>query len=98
MSELAIQPLDARILIQPIQAEQTTASGLVIPDSAQERSQEAIVLAVGSGVLLNDGTRVPLEVKAGDRIIFSGFGQSLKHDGEEYLLLSAGEVWAIVKD
>lgn len=98
MSNSKIQPLDARVLIKPIESEQTTASGLVIPDSAQERSQKAIVVAVGSGVLLNDGNRTPLEVKAGDQIIFSGFGQSLKHDGEEYLLLSAGEIWAVIKD
>lgn len=95
---LTIKPLDARILVKPIEVEQTTASGLVIPDSAQERSQEAIVMATGSGALLNDGTRVPLEVEVGDRIIFSGFGQTLKHGGEEYFLLSAGEVWAVVKD
>jgi chaperonin GroES len=98
MSDLKIQPLDARILVKPIEIEQKTASGLVIPDSAQEKSQEAIVVATGSGVLLNDGTRTPLEVKVGDRIMFSGFGQTIKHGGEEYLLLSAGEVWAVIKD
>lgn len=95
---VAIQPLEDRIVIQQTAAEQTTASGLVIPDSAKEKPQEGEVVAVGPGRVADSGTRIPLDINVGDRVIYSKFGGTeVKHQGEEYLVLSARDVLAIVK-
>jgi chaperonin GroES len=80
-----------------LEAEQTTASGLVIPDTAKEKPQEGEVLAVGPGRIDDKGNRVPLDVKVGDRVIYSKYGGTeIKHGGQEYLILSARDVLAIV--
>ncbi len=95
-TKVAIRPLEDRIVVQPSDAEQTTASGLVIPDTAKEKPQEGTVLAVGPG-RFEDGQRIPLDVKVGDRVIYSKYGGTeVKYDGQEYLLLSARDVLAIV--
>ena len=95
---VSIKPLEDRILVQPLDAEQTTASGLVIPDTAKEKPQEGEVLAVGPG-RFEDGQRIPLDVTVGDIVIYSKYGGTeVKYDGEEYLLLSARDVLAIVVD
>ena len=92
-----IKPLEDRILVQSLEAEQTTASGLVIPDTAKEKPQEGEVLAVGPG-RFEDGQRLPLDVKVGDKVIYSKYGGTeVKYDGQEYLLLSARDVLAIVE-
>ena len=95
---VSIKPLEDRILVQPLDAEQTTASGLVIPDTAKEKPQEGKVLAVGPGRFDDEGEkRIPLDVAVGDVVVFSKYGGTeLKYDGEEYLLLSARDVLAIV--
>jgi chaperonin GroES len=95
---VSIKPLEDRILVQPLDAEQTTASGLVIPDTAKEKPQEGKVLAVGPGRVDEDGeTRIPLDVAVDDVVVFSKYGGTeLKYDGQEYLLLSARDVLAIV--
>ena len=94
---VSIKPLEDRILIKSLEAEQTTASGLVIPDTAKEKPQEGEVLAVGPGRIDDKGNRVPLDVTVGDRVIFSKYGGTeIKHGGEEYLILSARDVLAIV--
>ena len=95
---VSIKPLEDRILVQPLDAEQTTASGLVIPDTAKEKPQEGKVLAVGPGRFDEDGEkRIPLDVAVGDVVVFSKYGGTeLKYDGTEYLLLSARDVLAIV--
>jgi chaperonin GroES len=78
-------------------AEQVTSSGLVIPDTAQEKPQEAEVIAVGPGRVDDKGTRIPVDVSVGDMVIFSKYGGTeLKYNGEEYLVLSARDVLAIV--
>jgi chaperonin GroES len=78
-------------------AEQVTSSGLVIPDTAQEKPQEAKVIAVGPGRVDDKGTRIPVDVSVGDMVIFSKYGGTeLKYNGEEYLVLSARDVLAIV--
>ena len=83
---------------RPLEAEQTTASGLVIPDTAKEKPQEGEVLAVGPGRFDDNGQRVPLDVKVGDKVIYSKYGGTeVKYDGEEYLILSARDVLAIVE-
>ena len=95
---VSIKPLEDRIVVRPVEAEQVTASGLVIPDTAKEKPQEAEVVAVGPGRFNESGTeRVPLDVKVGDRVIFSKYGGTeLKYGGEEFLVLSARDVLAIV--
>ncbi|MFM1783814.1 MAG: co-chaperone GroES [Actinomycetota bacterium] len=96
---VSIKPLEDRIVVRPVDAEQVTASGLVIPDTAKEKPQEAEVVAVGPGRFNEDGdARVPLDVKVGDRVIFSKYGGTeLKYDGKEYLVLSARDVLAIIE-
>ena len=94
---VSIKPLEDRILIKSIEAEKTTASGLVIPDTAKEKPQEGEVLAVGPGRIDDKGNRVPIDVTVGDRVIYSKYGGTeIKHGGEEYLILSARDVLAIV--
>ena len=91
-----IKPLEDRIVVKPLDAEQTTASGLVIPDTAKEKPQEGEVLAVGPG-RFEDGSRVPLDVKVGDKVIYSKYGGTeVKVQGDEYLILSARDVLAVV--
>ena len=93
-----LKPLDDRIVVKPNEAEQTTASGLVIPDTAKEKPQEGEVLAVGPGRFNDSGTeRVPLDVQVGDKVIYSKYGGTeVKYGGEEFLILSARDVLAIV--
>ena len=95
---VSIKPLEDRIVIKQVEAEQTTASGLVIPDTAKEKPQEGEVLAVGPGRIDDKGNRVPLDVQVGDRVIYSKYGGTeIKHGGEEYLVLSARDVLAIIE-
>src|SRR4029077_9243226 len=93
---VTIKPLEDRILVKTVEAEQTTASGLVIPDTAKEKPQEGEVLAVGPG-RFEDGQRLPLDIQVGDKVIYSKYGGTeVKYDGQEYLLLSARDVLAKV--
>ena len=94
---VSIKPLEDRIVVKSLEAEQTTASGLVIPDTAKEKPQEGEVLAVGPGRIDDKGNRVPLDISVGDRVIYSKYGGTeVKYGGEEYLILSARDVLAIV--
>ncbi|MGK4581267.1 co-chaperone GroES [Kitasatospora sp. HPMI-4] len=96
-SKVAIKPLEDRIVVQPLEAETTTASGLVIPDTAKEKPQEGVVLAIGPG-RFEDGKRVELDVKVGDVVLYSKYGGTeVKYNNEEYLVLSARDVLAIVE-
>ena len=94
-----IKPLEDRILVQSLEAEQTTASGLVIPDTAKEKPREGKVVAVGPGRFDEDGEkRIPLDVKVGDVVIYSKYGGTeVKYNGVEYLLLGARDILAIVE-
>jgi chaperonin GroES len=95
-TKVAIRPLEDRIVVQAVEAETTTASGLVIPETAKEKPQEGIVLAIGPG-RFEDGQRVPLDVKEGDRVLYSKYGGTeVKYGGEEYLVLSARDVLAVI--
>ncbi|CCI84193.1 co-chaperone GroES [Corynebacterium otitidis] len=97
MANVNITPLEDRILVQVLEAETQTASGLVIPDSAKERPQEAKVLAVGAGRFDDQGNRIPVDVKEGDTVVFSRYGGTeIKYEGEDYLILSARDVLAVV--
>ena len=93
-----IKPLEDRIVVKPLDAEQTTASGLVIPDTAKEKPQEGEVLAVGAGRWNEDGDeRIPVDVAVGDKVIYSKYGGTeVKYAGEEYLILSARDVLAVI--
>lgn len=94
---VSIKPLEDRVVVRILEAEQTTASGLVIPDTAKEKPQEGEVLAVGPGRIDDKGQRVPLDVAVGDKVIFSKYGGTeVKYAGEEYLILSARDILAVV--
>jgi chaperonin GroES len=94
---VSIKPLEDRIVVRPLQAEQTTASGLVIPDTAKEKPQEGEVVAVGAGRFDDKGNRIPVDVAEGDVVLYSKYGGTeVKFGGEEYLVLSARDVLAIV--
>ena len=95
---VSIKPLEDRIVVQTNEAEQTTASGLVIPDTAKEKPQEGTVLAVGPGRIDDSGNRIPLDLAEGDTVIYSKYGGTeIKYGGEEYLILSARDVLAKVE-
>jgi chaperonin GroES len=97
MAKFSLKPLEDRIVVKPGEEEETTASGIVIPDTAKEKPQEGEVVAVGPG-RFEEGQRVPLDVKVGDKVIYSKYGGTeVKVEGEEYLILSARDVLAIVE-
>lgn len=92
-----IKPLEDRIVIQQVEAEQTTASGLVIPDSAKEKPSEGKVVAVGPGRVDDNGNRVPIDVAVGDVVLYSKFGGTeVKYGGDEFLVLAARDILAVV--
>ncbi|MGI8456904.1 MAG: co-chaperone GroES [Propionibacteriaceae bacterium] len=94
---VTIKPLEDRVLVQPLDAEQTTKSGLVIPDTAKEKPQEGKVLSIGPGRIDDNGKRVPVDVAEGDTVIFSKYGGTeVKYDGQELLLLNARDILAVV--
>ncbi|MGH8867207.1 MAG: co-chaperone GroES [Actinomycetes bacterium] len=97
-TKVAIKPLEDRIVVKTLDAEQTTASGLVIPDTAKEKPQEGEVLAVGPGRWDDQGSkRLPLDVSVGDVVLYSKYGGTeVKFGGEEYLILSARDVLAVL--
>ena len=93
-----IKPLEDKIVVQASEAEATTASGLVIPDTAKEKPQEGEVLAVGPGRVDDSGNRVPLDISVGNTVIYSKYGGTeVKYSGEEYLILSARDVLAVIE-
>jgi chaperonin GroES len=92
-----IKPLEDRVLVQPLEAEQVTASGLVIPDTAKEKPQEGKVIATGPGRTDDDGKRIAMDVAEGDIVIFSKYGGTeVSYDGNDYLLLNARDILAKV--
>lgn len=94
---VSIKPLEDRIVIKSIVAETTTPSGLVLPDTAKEKPQEGEVVAVGPGRVADNGTRVPMDVTVGDKVVYSKYGGTeLKYAGEEFLILSARDVLAVI--
>jgi chaperonin GroES len=98
LNKTKIKPLEDRVVVQANDAEQTTASGLVIPDTAKEKPQEGTVIAVGPGRISDQGERINLDVKEGDTVVYSKYGGTeIKLAGEEVLILSARDVLAIVE-
>jgi chaperonin GroES len=97
--EFKLKPLEDRIVVKPSEEEQTTVSGIVIPDTAKEKPQEGKVVAVGPGRFNEDGDeRIPLDIEVGDSVIYSKYGGTeVKVEGDDYLILSARDVLAVVK-
>ncbi|MDO5026039.1 MAG: co-chaperone GroES [Trueperella sp.] len=95
---VSIKPLDDRIVIQQVEAEETTASGLVLPDTAKEKPQEGKVVAVGPGRVDDSGNRVPMDVQVGDVVIYALYGGTeIKYGDDAYIVLSQRDVLAIVE-
>ncbi len=96
-SKVHITPMGDNVLVQRLEAESVTAGGIVLPESAKEKPREGTVIAVGEGRFLEDGTRRKLQVKAGDRIIFSSYaGTEIEVEGEDYLIVREEEILAVV--
>ena len=92
-----IKPLEDRVLVEPLEAETTTASGLVIPDTAKEKPQEGKVVAAGPGRVDDKGVRVPMDVQVDDVVIFSKYGGTeVRYNGKDHLLLNARDILAVV--
>ena len=95
---MSLKPLGDRVLVKPDAAEQKTASGLYIASNAQEKPQRGEVVAVGAGKLNDAGERLPMDVKVGDKVIYGKFGgNEIKVDGEDYLLMRAEDIYAVVE-
>jgi chaperonin GroES len=94
---MKVKPLQDRVLIQRVEEQETVRGGIIIPDTAKEKPQEGVVKAVGNGKVLENGTRLALEVKEGDRILFGKYsGTEIKVDGEDYLILREDEILGIL--
>jgi chaperonin GroES len=92
-----LKPLSDRVVVKVLEAEEKTASGIVLPDKAKEKPQEGKVMAVGTGKLLESGTKSEMDVKVGDKVIFSRYaGTEVKVEGEEYLILRQDDILALV--
>ena len=95
---MALKPLADRIVVKPLEAQEKTKSGIIVPDSAKEKPQEGKVIAVGTGRLLEDGVVKSLEVKNGDRVLYGRYaGSEVILDGNEYLILREEDVLAVVQ-
>lgn len=93
-----IKPLGDRVVIKVLEREEKTKSGIVLPDTAKEKPQEGKIVAVGTGKVLENGQRLPLDVKEGDKVIYSKYaGTEVKFDGQDYLILSERDILAIVE-
>ena len=98
MAELKLYPLGDRVWIEPIEQEETTASGIILPETAKEKPQEGKVLAVGPGVRNDRGERQSLDVGVGDRVLFAKYsGTEIKQDGTKYLIMRESDILAIVE-
>jgi chaperonin GroES len=94
-----VRPLHDRIIVQRLEEGEQKVGGIIIPDSAKEKPQQGKVIAAGAGKSKDDGKRIPLDVKAGDKILFGKYsGQEIKLEGEEYLIMREDEVLAVVED
>ena len=92
-----LRPLGDRVMLKPVEKEERTKSGIVLPDTAKEKPQEGIVQAVGTGRILDNGTKVPMELKVGDKVLYAKYaGNEFKLDEIEYLIVSEKDVLAVV--
>lgn len=97
MAKLNIRPLGDKVIIKRVEAEERTAGGIVLPDSAKEKPKRGIVLAVGTGRLLDDGTRSPMQVKKNDEVLFTSYaGTEIKVDGDELMIMDENDILGVV--
>jgi chaperonin GroES len=95
---MKVKPLHDRLIIQTLEEEEKTKGGIIIPDTAKEKPVEGKVIAVGAGRIKKDGTKVPLEIKKGDRVLYAKYsGTEIKIDGEEYLMMREDDILAIIE-
>ena len=95
---MKVKPLHDRLIIQTLQEEEKTKGGIIIPDTAKEKPLEGKVIAVGTGRVKKDGTKMPLEIKKGDRVLYTKYaGTEIKMDGEEYLMMREDDILAIIE-
>ena len=95
---MKVRPLHDRILLKRIDEKESVKGGIIIPDTAKEKPQEAVVVAVGNGKILENGTKLALDVKEGDHVLFGKYsGQEIKIDGEDYLIMREDEVLAVLQ-
>jgi chaperonin GroES len=96
--QIKLQPLGERVVVEREEAETKTAGGIVLPDSAKDKPTRGVIVSVGDGRLLEDGSRAPLQVKVGDRVLFSSYsGQEFKLGDEQYILMSEDEILAVIE-
>ncbi len=97
MAKLNIKPLGDKVIIKRVDAEETTAGGIVLPDSAKEKPKRGIVLAVGNGRLLDDGTRSEMQVEKNDEVLFTSYaGTEIKYNDEEYMIMDESDILGII--
>ena len=97
MAKLNIRPLGDKVIVKRVDAEEMTAGGIVLPDSAKEKPKRGIILAIGNGRLLDDGTRSQMQVKKNDEVIFTSYaGTEIKVDGDEYMIMDESDILGIV--
>lgn len=97
MPKLNIRPLGDKVIVKRVEAEEKTAGGIVLPDTAKEKPKRGVVLAVGTGRLLDDGTRSEMQVKKNDEVIFTSYaGTEIKVDGEELMIMDENDILGIV--
>jgi chaperonin GroES len=95
---MKVRPLYDRLIIQTMKEEEMTKGGIIIPDTAKEKPVEGKVIAVGAGRIKKDGTKMPLEIKKGDRVLYAKYGGTeIKMDGEEYLMMKEDDILAIIE-
>ena len=97
MAKLGIKPLGDKVIVKRIEAEEKTAGGIVLPDTAREKPKRGLVLAVGNGRLLEDGRRNEMQVRKNDEVLFTSYaGTEIKHDGDEYIIMDESDILGIV--
>ncbi|UCE58384.1 MAG: co-chaperone GroES [Phycisphaerales bacterium] len=97
MAKLNIKPLGDKVIVKRVEAEETTAGGIVLPDTAKEKPKRGIILAVGNGRLLDDGTRSEMQVDKHDEVLFTSYaGTEIKVDGEEYMIMDEADILGII--
>jgi chaperonin GroES len=96
---MKIRPLGDKVLVQRVEAENKTAGGIVLPDTAKEKPQKGKVVSVGNGKTLDDGSKQQMQVKKGDVVLFTSYaGTEVKIDGKEYLIMSESDIMAVIED
>lgn len=97
MAKLNIKPLGDKVIVQRVEAEEKTAGGIVLPDTAKEKPKRGIILAIGNGKLLDDGTRSEMQVKKNDEVLFTSYaGTEIKVGGEEYMIMDENDILGII--